>query len=58
MTTRIDQAPRVSTMPARALTTLLTAIARVKTHFGLPSAPRCKVVTRLVAMDSGCIAIW
>ena len=36
MTTRIDQAPLVRTMPARALETLETEIARAKTHFGLP----------------------
>ena len=37
MTTRIDQAPLVRTMPARALPTLQTEIARAKTHFGLPA---------------------
>ena len=35
MTTRIDQAPLVRTMPARALPTLQTEIARAKIHFGL-----------------------
>ena len=37
MTPRIDQAPLVRTMPARALTTLQTEIGRAKTHFGLPA---------------------
>ena len=37
MTTRIDQAPLVRSMPARALPTLQTEIARAKTHFGLPA---------------------
>jgi hypothetical protein len=57
MTTRIDQAPLVRTMPARALNTLQTEIARAKTHFGLPASARCRVVTRPAGMGSGCIAI-
>ncbi|MDQ3697161.1 MAG: IS110 family transposase [Gemmatimonadota bacterium] len=40
MTTRIDQAPLVRTIPARVLKTLEAEIARAKTNFGLPaSAP-------------------
>ncbi len=35
MTIRIDQAPLVRTMPARALKTLEAELARAKTHFGL-----------------------
>ena len=42
MTTRIDQAPVMRAVPARALKTLDTEIARAKVHFGLPSsAPVC-----------------
>ena len=40
MTTTVDQAPLVRTMPARDLATLDTEIARAKVHFGLrASAP-------------------
>ncbi len=40
MTTRVDQAPLVRTIPARGLTTLETEIARAKVHVRLPaSAP-------------------
>jgi len=35
MTTRIDQAPLVRTIPARALKTLETELSRAKSHFGL-----------------------
>lgn len=35
MTTRVDQAPLVRTMPARSLKTLEAELARAKTHFGL-----------------------
>jgi transposase len=42
MTTRIDQAPLMHTMPARALKMLEVEIARAKAHFGLPAtAPVC-----------------
>ena len=37
MTTSIDQAPVVRTMPARMLKTLEAEIARAKTHIGLPA---------------------
>lgn len=36
MTTSIEQAPLVRTMPARALKTLDVEISRAKAHFGLP----------------------
>mgnify|MGYP001559037450 FL=1 len=40
MTSRVDQAPLVRTMPARALKTLAAEMTRAKGHFGLPrSAP-------------------
>jgi hypothetical protein len=35
MTTRVDQASLVRTMPARALKTLEVELTRAKTHFGL-----------------------
>lgn len=42
MTTRVDQAPLVRSMPARVLATLLAEIARAKSHFGLAAAaPVC-----------------
>ena len=42
MTTRIDQAPLVRTISARALTTLDAEIIRAQAHFGVPaSAPVC-----------------
>jgi transposase len=37
MTTRVDQAPLVRTIPARGLTTLETEIGRAKVHFRLPA---------------------
>lgn len=37
MTTRIDQAPLVRTLPARELAVLEAEIARAKAHFGLPA---------------------
>ncbi|MGH8587236.1 MAG: IS110 family transposase [Gammaproteobacteria bacterium] len=37
MTTRVDQAPLVRTIPARALKPLDTEIARAKAHLGLPA---------------------
>ena len=36
MTTSIEQAPLVRTMPARERTTLQAELVRAKTHFGLP----------------------
>jgi transposase len=38
MTTRVDQAPLVRSMPARDLKMLEKEIARAKSHFGLPPA--------------------
>ena len=38
MTTRVDQAPLVRTMPARGLPTLQAEIARAKAHFGVPAS--------------------
>lgn len=40
MTTRVDQAPLVRTLPARALATLQTEIARAKVQLGLPARAR------------------
>jgi len=57
MTARIDQAPLVRTMPARARETLETEIASAKTISACRGRHRSAAATRPAATGSGCIVI-